>query len=126
MMATPCGPSAVPTGGAGVALPAGICSFTTALTFFAIVSSYLFTAEARRRRAKTISCFLCVSTVHFLGFLYLQKIQLHRRGPAEDRHQDTQGVALAVDLVHFAGKIRERTVDDAHRFILLERHRRPR
>ena len=30
MMFTPCGPSAVPTGGAGVALPAGIWSFTTA------------------------------------------------------------------------------------------------
>jgi hypothetical protein len=26
----------VPTGGAGVALPAGICSFTIAVTFFAI------------------------------------------------------------------------------------------
>src|ERR1700677_3608590 len=25
---TPCGPSAVPTGGAGVAFPAGICNFT--------------------------------------------------------------------------------------------------
>jgi len=30
MMFTPCGPSAVPTGGAGVALPAGIWSFTIA------------------------------------------------------------------------------------------------
>src|SRR5580704_16400804 len=28
MILTPCGPSAVPTGGAGVALPAGICSLT--------------------------------------------------------------------------------------------------
>src|SRR5438045_2665939 len=28
MMLTPCGPSAVPTGGAGVAFPAGICNFT--------------------------------------------------------------------------------------------------
>ena len=28
MMFTPCGPSAVPTGGAGVALAAGNCSFT--------------------------------------------------------------------------------------------------
>ena len=28
MMLTPCGPSAVPTGGAGVALPAGICNLT--------------------------------------------------------------------------------------------------
>src|SRR5574340_932078 len=36
MILTPCGPSAVPTGGAGVALPAGICSFTCATTFFAI------------------------------------------------------------------------------------------
>src|SRR6202167_4042858 len=36
MMLTPCGPSAVPTGGAGVALPAGIWSFTIALIFFAI------------------------------------------------------------------------------------------
>src|SRR6185369_5484930 len=36
MMFTPCGPSAVPTGGAGVALPAAIWSFTIAWTFFAI------------------------------------------------------------------------------------------
>ena len=36
MMFTPCGPSAVPTGGAGVALPAGICNFTIACTFFAM------------------------------------------------------------------------------------------
>jgi len=33
---TPCGPKAVPTGGAGVALPAGICNLTIAITFFAI------------------------------------------------------------------------------------------
>src|SRR6185503_14379143 len=30
MMFTPCGPRAVPTGGAGVALPAGICNLTIA------------------------------------------------------------------------------------------------
>jgi hypothetical protein len=29
---TPCGPRAVPTGGAGVALPSGICNFTCAVT----------------------------------------------------------------------------------------------
>src|SRR5262245_30743778 len=34
MIATPCGPSAVPTGGAGVAWPAGIWILTTARTFF--------------------------------------------------------------------------------------------
>ena len=36
MMFTPCCPSAGPTGGAGVAFPAGICNLTTAVTFFAI------------------------------------------------------------------------------------------
>src|SRR5580658_1060900 len=36
MMLTPCGPRAVPTGGAGVAFPAGICNFTEPVTFFAI------------------------------------------------------------------------------------------
>src|SRR5579884_375589 len=36
MMLTACGPRPVPTGGAGVALPAGSCSLTIALTRFAI------------------------------------------------------------------------------------------
>ena len=36
IMLTPCCPRAGPTGGAGVAFPASICSFTIALTFFAI------------------------------------------------------------------------------------------
>src|SRR5713101_6458115 len=39
MILTPCGPSAVPTGGAGVALPAGICSLTCPVTFLAIALS---------------------------------------------------------------------------------------
>src|SRR5690242_13965175 len=34
MMLTPCGPRAVPTGGAGVAWPACSCTLTTALIFF--------------------------------------------------------------------------------------------
>ena len=34
MIWMPCGPSAVPTGGAGVALPAGIWIFTIAASFF--------------------------------------------------------------------------------------------
>src|SRR6185312_3769908 len=36
MMLIPWGPRAVPTGGAGFALPAGICSLTNPATFFAI------------------------------------------------------------------------------------------
>src|SRR5215471_17774871 len=43
MMFTPCGPSAVPTGGAGVAFPAAIWSFTIAWTFFAI--TFVFDAR---------------------------------------------------------------------------------
>jgi hypothetical protein len=35
-MFSPCGPSAVPTGGAAVAFPAGSCNFTIAFTFFAM------------------------------------------------------------------------------------------
>ena len=39
MIATPWGPRAVPTGGAGVALPAAIWSFTSACTFFAMTAA---------------------------------------------------------------------------------------
>src|SRR5919202_83826 len=45
MMLMPCWPSAGPMGGAGVALPAGACTLTIALTFFAIVSDYPGTPE---------------------------------------------------------------------------------
>src|SRR6266567_969193 len=65
MIATPCGPSAVPTGGAGVAAPAGIWIFTTAATrFFAMtgVPSSSFGLELR----------------HF------GELELDRRFPAED------------------------------------------
>src|SRR5215210_741667 len=47
MMLMPCGPSAVPTGGAGLAFPAGIWSFTKPDTFFATLPPY---AYAQRRR----------------------------------------------------------------------------
>jgi len=42
MMATPWGPSAVPTGGAGVAWPAGIWILTTVRTFFFAIAVFLF------------------------------------------------------------------------------------
>ncbi len=38
MMFTPCWPRAGPTGGAGFALPAGICNFTIALISFAMTT----------------------------------------------------------------------------------------
>src|SRR5438552_2763838 len=47
MMFTPCGPSAVPTGGAGVACPAGTWSFTTAAIGLAISAPSIASNQAR-------------------------------------------------------------------------------
>ena len=73
MMFTPCWPRAGPTGGAGVALPAGICNFTWPITFFAIAVT------------------LCL--------LHLKKIQFHRRRTAENRHHDLQRVSVRIHIV---------------------------
>src|SRR5215213_1256522 len=93
MMFTPAWPRAGPTGGAGVAAPAGICSLIYPVIFFAIGSSDL---------------------------LHLREVELDRRLPAEDRHHDLQGVAVEVDLVHHAREVVERSVGDAHRLRFLE------
>src|SRR6185312_3006380 len=45
MMLMPCGPNAVPTGGAGVAPPAWIWIFTTAASFFFAILIAPFTAN---------------------------------------------------------------------------------
>src|SRR4051812_41871198 len=51
MIATPCGPRAVPTGGAGVAWPAGIWILTTAATrFFAMFLASLRAMPCARVR----------------------------------------------------------------------------
>ena len=42
MIATPWGPSAVPTGGAGLALPAGIWILTIAATLFFAMTGWFF------------------------------------------------------------------------------------
>src|SRR5689334_24606114 len=66
MMLTPCGPSAVPTGGAGVAAPAGSCTLTTAASFFLLGGI----------------------VVGFLSDLRdLVERKLDRCFPAEDRHK---------------------------------------
>src|SRR5262249_24588911 len=93
MMLTPCGPSAVPTGGAGVALPAAIWSFTMAWTFFAITVSNL---------------------------LDLQKIELHGRRSSEDGDHHLQRVLVEVHLVDHAVEAGERPFVDPHLLALLE------
>src|SRR5580692_916609 len=86
MMFTPWGPSAVPTGGAGVALPAAIWSFTTAWIFFAMMR---FSSRSHERATTPNSC--------LRGFvksnlLYLQEIELDRRRSSEDGHHHLQRV----------------------------------
>src|SRR5947209_17543877 len=74
MMLTPCWPSAGPTGGAGVALPAGICSFTWPITFFAIFVR------------------LCL--------LHLEKVEFNWSGPAEYGHHHFERISVRIYFVH--------------------------
>src|SRR5215469_9075945 len=94
MMLTPCGPSAVPTGGAGVAAPAGSCTLTTAASFFL--------------RGGIV-----------LGFLsdlrHLVERKLDRGLPAEDRHEYLELLRDRVDLVHGRRERRERSVHNGNR-----------
>src|SRR5213593_525123 len=89
MMLTPCWPSAGPTGGDGFALPAGICSFTIACTFF-------------------------IARSHASDPLHLVVLELDGRGPAEDRHDHLHPPALRVHVVDHALEVDERSVDDAY------------
>src|SRR5437764_3711584 len=84
MMWTPCWPSAGPTGGAGLACPPGAWSLISVRTFLAINSllrgprSYL---------------------------LHLVEPDLHRRLPAEDRHQHLEPLRVLVDLGNFSTEV---------------------
>src|SRR5262247_1505410 len=99
MMFTPCWPSAGPTGGEGFALPAGICSFTTAWTFF-------IAPPHREERASDP--------------LHLVVLELDGRRPPEDRHDHLHPSTLGVHVVHHALEVDERPVDDAHLVAALE------
>src|ERR1700759_1493624 len=99
MMFTPCGPSAVPTGGAGVAWPAGSCTLTTAASLFLLCGMELFP---------------------HLDFCSLVERHLHRRLAPENRDQPLELLGLGVDLVHGGGQGRERPVHDGHRLAHLE------
>src|SRR5262249_7284026 len=92
MMLTPCWPSAGPTGGEGLALPAGICSFTIAWTFFAMSEP-----------------------------LHLVVLELHGRHAPEDGHHDLELAALGVEVVDGALEVHEGPLDDPHLVAALER-----
>src|SRR3990170_5825376 len=111
MMLTPCCPSAGPTGGAGLAFPAGICSLTIAVTTFAI--GFLPYLNGLNR-------------LNDLNFLHLQKSQLHRRGPAEDANQHLDLGMLLVHLIDDPVEPEKRAVDDPHVLALLKLRLAPR
>src|SRR3990172_2313342 len=103
----PCGANAGPIGGAGLALPASICTRTTIFSFFA--TSQLLGGPGGRDAATARP-----PTSRPSGLLHLKEIQFDRRLPAEERHHHAHLGPLHVDLVHRADEIVEWTVDDAH------------
>src|SRR5262245_37797196 len=95
MMLTPCWPSAGPTGGAGVAAPALICSLMIAASFF----------------LGGMRVFLGVSGWRSV-LLDLAERQLDRGLPAEDLDETLDPLGVGVDLVDGGLQRRERAVDD--------------
>src|SRR5579883_3034559 len=104
---TPWGPSAVPTGGAGVAAPAGSWIFTMAVTL----------------RLATV---LPLSPkVESLQLRDLGEVQLDRGLPPEDVDEDLELEAVLVDLGDGAGEVGERAFLDAHALADLVHRSRP-
>src|SRR3954463_16197825 len=56
MMLTPCWPRAGPTGGEGFAFPAGSCSLTIPVTFFAIFASHFVVRAAVIAASHAVIC----------------------------------------------------------------------
>src|SRR6185436_11734281 len=111
MMFTPCWPSAVPTGGAGVAWPARIWSLTTASTFFFAILGHLL----RYERPPGLP-----HAGWFLDLRHLVEGELDRRLPVEDVHEHLQLALVQVDLADRAVEVGERSRDDPHHVVLLE------
>src|ERR1700723_2023535 len=101
MMLTPCWPSAGPTGGAGLASPALICSLISPTTFF------FFGAMS-----------FGVPSV-FLNLGDLGEAQFHRCFAAEDGHQHLEFLLFGVDLIDRRRQRGERPVHDGDRFAAL-------
>src|ERR1700737_2099667 len=116
MMLTPCGPRAVPTGGAGVATPAFSCTLTTAAIFFFLGAMFG-------------GPYLCgLAGPAFLGcpgsdLADLIERQLHGRLAAEDRDEHLELLGIGIDLVHGRGKRRKRPIHNGNGLADLEVHR---
>src|SRR5712691_7162035 len=84
MMFTPCWPSAGPTGGAGVAFPAGMCSLMYPVIFF------------------------------ISDLLHLQELELDGSRAPEDRHHHLESGSVFVHFLDLAREVGERAVHDPH------------
>src|SRR5437762_915915 len=104
MMFTPRGPRAVPTGGAGLACPAGICSLIWATISLAILERVC----SRDLGADGSAAF------------DLPIFQFHRRGATKNSDRNAQLATLRIDLFNDTGLILERTVGDLHGFANFE------
>src|SRR5512142_1971120 len=118
MMFTPCWPSAGPTGGAGLALPAGICSFTWPVTFF--IGFSLRGSSEPWALPRSQAGDKPPRYDDALRLLHLHEVQLDRGRPAEDRHEDAELALVGLHLLHRAVEVREGAVDDPHLIALLE------
>src|SRR5580700_3867466 len=90
MMLTPCCPSAGPTGGDGLALPAGSCNLTYPVIFFDM-ARYLSASALLHRR----------------------EVELDARGPAEDGDLHLELLLVHLHVVDGAREVRERSIEHA-------------
>src|SRR5215470_1673668 len=93
MMVTPCWPSAGPTGGAGLACPAGICHLICPVIFFAIFQRL-------------------TTPVGDLAFLHLPIFQFNRCVSAENINGNFQLTPFRFHFLNDATEIKEWTVVD--------------
>src|SRR6266404_1159035 len=125
MMLTPWGPRAVPTGGAGDALPAASCNLIVVCIFFGAMFLYLKSLSSSpdyipvQPAERDSSCSAKTSLAQLLD---AGKIQFHRRRASENRHRNLQPAVVVVDFFHGAVEIRKWPVHDAHLFIAFVNH----
>src|SRR5687768_2206699 len=105
MMAMPCGPSAVPTGGAGVALPAGIWILTIAATLFFAIVLFCLSIDVAADRSE---------------FGDLAEVHLDEGLAAEDVDEHLELHVIGVDLGDRAQEVGERALLDADALAFLE------
>src|SRR5262245_12264537 len=109
-MLTPCAPSAGPTGGAGVACPAGHCSLILVVISLAMRRFLLVGSAVRPARRGTRPS----------DGLDLPVLQLDGGRAAEDRDDDLHRALLRVHLVHDAVEAVERTRLDLDHVALVQ------